>query len=249
MRKRMRRVLASVGIAVVAMTGVVRVSEAHHAVLRFNLEEMTAAANRIFVGRCISVDETEEMIAQGMLPVTRYTFEVEQAIKGRLPRQITFRQLGHPAHYATKGAISAHGKSATPDTFLHGMREYKPGDRLVLFLIPDYLGGKVTYPVGLYQGAFDVSQMPSGQRLVRNSINNLGLFTAPYNGTAMTDRDAKIVFPQRNEVAQSEAVRDLLRRRGAWPIEEFVDVVAHIMAAHGVERGAIVEGKRGAIQQ
>ena len=58
------------------------------------------------------------------------------------------------------------------------MSEYRVGDRVLLFLIPDYLDGKVTYPVGLYQGAFYVSTMPSGQELARNSINNLDLFTA-----------------------------------------------------------------------
>ncbi|HEU4388634.1 MAG TPA: hypothetical protein VFV34_12610 [Blastocatellia bacterium] len=248
MRKRIQRVLGAIITAALALTGAVPESCAHHAVLRFNLEEMTAAANRIFLGHCISVDETEEMIAQGILPVTRYTFEVEQAIKGRLPRRITFQQLGHPPHWAAKGTVSAHGMTATPDTFLHGMSDYKPGDRLVLFLIPDYLGGKVTYPVGLYQGAFVVSQMPSGQRLVRNGINNLGLLTAPYNGTAMREKDARVVLLQRNETAPGDSL-DLSRRRGAWPLDQFVKLVENIMAAHGVEHGTIVEGKRGAIQR
>src|SRR5215471_20943473 len=76
------------------------ITDAHHAVLRFNLEEMTSTADRIFVGRCMAIEETEEMIAQGKMPVTRYTFEVERAVKGKLPKQITFRQLGHPARRA-----------------------------------------------------------------------------------------------------------------------------------------------------
>src|SRR5262245_50995609 len=162
-----------------------RTIDAHHAVLRFNVEEMTTTANRIFVGRCLAVEENEEMIAQGMMPVTRYTFEVDRAIKGKLPRQIAFRQLGHPPHRALGkgGEMTMHGQVVTPGAFIHGMSAYHVGERVLLFLIPNYLGGKVTYPVGLYQGAFFVSRMPSGQELVRNSINNLGLFTAPYNGT------------------------------------------------------------------
>src|SRR5262245_12411362 len=74
---------------------------AHHAVLRSNLEEMTVAADRVFLGKCISVQETERMIAQGMMPVTDYTFQVERAIKGNLPSVVTFTQLGHAAGKAT----------------------------------------------------------------------------------------------------------------------------------------------------
>src|SRR5215472_16456924 len=89
-------------LAFVALTLLIatRALDAHHAVLRFNLEEMTATADRIFVGRCMAIEETEEMIAQGKMPVTLYTFEVERAVKGKLPKQITFRQLGHPARRA-----------------------------------------------------------------------------------------------------------------------------------------------------
>src|SRR6476660_4323988 len=90
--------LAAPGFAALAALLLPYAMNAHHAVLRFNLEEMTATADRIFVGRCLAVDEGEEMIAQGMMSVTRYTFEVERAVKGKLPRRITFRQLGHPAH-------------------------------------------------------------------------------------------------------------------------------------------------------
>src|SRR5215813_3166763 len=45
---------------------------AHHAVLRSNLEEMTVAADRVFLGKCIAVQETDRMIAQGMMAVTDY---------------------------------------------------------------------------------------------------------------------------------------------------------------------------------
>lgn len=220
---------------------------AHHLVLRFNLEEMTATADRVFVGRCAAVEETREMIAQGMMPVTRYTFEVERVIKGRVPRVLTFRQEGHRARIATGKAreMVMHGRVASPDTF-HGMSEYKIGDRVVLFLIPDYLGGKVTYPVGLYQGAFLVSDMPSGQRLVRNSINNLGLFTAPYNGWKLKAADARVVFPDRDDsIAGTSALgvdgAALVRKRGSLPLEDFLKLVEQIVAAHGGAKGALIQ--------
>jgi hypothetical protein len=226
-------------------------TDAHHAVLRFNIEEMTATADRIFVGRCLAVEETKEMIAQGMLPVTLYTFEVERAIKGKLPSRITVRQLGHPARRAVGkgGGITMHGRAVSPKTFLHGMTEYRVGDRMVLFLIPNYMGGKVTYPVGLYQGAFYVSEMPSGQKVVRNSINNLGLFTAPYNGTKMKESDARFIFPERGEVSLSGQSATLVRKRGALPMDDFLGLVEQIVVGQGGERGAITGAQKGAIRQ
>jgi hypothetical protein len=216
-------------------------------VLRFNLEEMTATADRVFLGRCVAVEETRELIAEGIMPVTRYTFEVERVIKGRVKRVLTFRQEGHRARIATgkNHEMVMHGRVASPDTF-HGMSEYNVGDRIVLFLIPDYLGGKVTYPVGLYQGAFFVSDMPSGQRLVRNSINNLGLFTAPYNGWRLKATEARVVFPDRdNAIADISAMgvdgAALVRKRGSLPLEDFLKVVEQIVAVHGGTKGALIQ--------
>ncbi|MFY9609501.1 MAG: hypothetical protein WAU45_12910 [Blastocatellia bacterium] len=219
---------------------------AHHMVLRFNLEEMTATADRVFLGRCIAVEETQEMIADGMMPVTRYTFEVERAIKGRVKRVLTFRQEGHRARIATgkKREMTMHGRVASPNTF-HGKSEYNLGDRIVLFLIPDYRGGKVTYPVGAYQGAFFVSAMPSGQQLVRNSINNLGLFTAPYNGWRLKSSDARVVFPDRDEPIADIATLGvdgaaLVRKRGSLPLEDFLRLVEQIVVAHG-GKGVVIQ--------
>lgn len=249
------RTLAAPAFAALAVLLWPYAMDAHHAVLRFNLEEMTATADRIFVGRCLAVDEAEEMIAQGMMPVTRYTFEVERAVKGKLPRRITFRQLGHPAHRALGkgGEMTMHGDAVSSSIFIHGMSVYGVGDRLLLFLIPDYLGGKVTYPVGLYQGAFYVSRMPSGRELARNSINNLGLFTAPYNGTGMSASAAKSIFPERdNPVANNQGLtfesQSVASKRGALPLASLLELVDQINGLHGGERGAIVLSGKGALQ-
>jgi len=221
--------------------------DAHHAVLRFNLEEMTATANRIFVGHCTAVEESHEMIAQGMMPVTRYVFEVERAIKGQVTRQITVEQLGHPSHRALGkgGEATMHGEVVTSKTIIHGMSAYQVGDRVLLFLIPNYLGGKVTYPVGLYQGAFFVTKMPSGDEFARNTINNMGLFTAPYNGTSMAPTDAKVVFPERESpLAEGHGLsvksQSLATKRGRLPLEDFLELIDRINVAHGGEKGSIV---------
>jgi hypothetical protein len=218
------------------------ISTGHHAVLRFNLEEMTETADRIFLGTCVDVVQTQEMIAQGMMPVTRYTFEVERVLNGQLGRRVTFRQLGHPSGRAFNkgGGITMHGQVVKPEAFIHGMSEYRVGDRLLLFLIPDYLGKKVTYPVGLYQGAFAVARMPSGQDLVRNSINNIGLFTAPYNGTKMKRADARLVFPEAGATPAAE-IESLAQKRGSLPLEQFIRVVEQIHSAHGGVKGALTQ--------
>src|SRR5262249_3321554 len=136
------RAVGSVAILLMSILGAIPTADAHHAVLRFNLEEMTATANRIFVGHCATVEETQEMIGQGMMPVTRYVFEVERAVKGQLPRQITVQQLGHPSHRALGkgGEVTMHGEAVTTKTIIHGMSSYQVGDRVLLFLIPNYLG-------------------------------------------------------------------------------------------------------------
>jgi hypothetical protein len=222
--------------------------DAHHAVLRFNIEEMTATADRVFIGRCISVTESEEMIAQGPTPITSFTFEVEQAIKGKLPRQITFRQLGH-----TSRRVSKESSIVKKGMIIHGMPGYRVGDRVVLFLIPNYSDGNVTYPVGVAQGAFFVAETASGGKTVRNGLNNLGLFTAPYNGTKMKERDARIIFPDRDTPMDSQGLsaqtEALVRKRGALPLESFVELVERIVVAHGDQRGEIVGAGKGAILQ
>ena len=240
-----------VSIAVVALilVSLVQQGTAHHAVLRFNLEEMVATADRVFIGVCVGAEDTTQFIAGGDLAVTRYTFDLERAIKGKLPRRLTFTQLGHRSQPATGkgGQITMHGRVVTPDT-IHGMGEYNVGDRMVLFLIPNYLGGSVTYPVGADQGAFKISRMPSGQELVRNNVNNLGLFTTAYNGYRMKETEAKMIFPDRDEPlanfqaqglsAQSET---LVRKRGALPLDSFVGLVEQIVAAHGEQKGSITQ--------
>jgi hypothetical protein len=256
MRQPWIRVFASsvlIGLALMIATGP---GDAHHAVLRFNLEEMTVTADRIFVGTCVAVEESVNTIAQGEMPVTSYTFEVERVVKGRLPRRLTFRQLGHPSHRAIGkgGELTSHGQAVNADRFIHGMGEYRPGDRVLLFLIPNYLGGRITYPVGLYQGAFFISRMPSGRELARNGINNLGLFTANYNGTAMARANARLIFPERDKPlpeAQglSAATQQLSVKRGALPLDALLELVDRINIAHGGERGRVASTPKGGVIQ
>lgn len=256
MYKRWIRVFVLLVTAAVVVSSGIPTTSAHHAVLRFNLEEMTEDANRIFVGQCIAVEETEEMIAQGTMAVTRYTFKVERAIKGKVPETITFRQIGHPARRAIGkgGEITMGGRAVTEKQFFHGMSEYRTGDRMVLFLVSNYMRGTLTRPVGLYQGAFEISRMPSGKELVRNGINNTGLLTAPYNGSAVKQSDARVIFPTSDtplikSPGASVQAGTLLSKRGALPLEAFLGLVEQIVTARGGEKGVIIDQGKGAVLQ
>jgi hypothetical protein len=228
-------------------------ARAHHAVLRSNLEEMTVAADRVFVGKCVAIQETTRMIAQGMMPVTDYTFQVERAIKGHLPSVLTFTQLGHAAKPATGkgGEITMHGQAVTPGSFIHGMSQYTVGERMLLFLVPESKEGKLTHPVGMDQGAFHIATLETGDQMVRNGINNLGLFTAPYTGTTLVRQQATTVFPEQDtpisagSVANAEA---LSHKKGALPLGDFVQLVDQINQSHGGRPGAIGSAKRGSVQ-
>jgi hypothetical protein len=212
----------------------------HHAVLRFNLEEMTLTADRVFIGRCVRVVETTDVIAQGRLPVTRYTFEVERALKGDLPGRITFTQLGHAGRPAKDG-VTIHGKAATRGLFLHGMSTYAVGERMMLFLIPSYQEGKLTYPVGLEQGAFRIEDGET-EVIARNNLNNIGLFDAPFNSPALRGGGAKVIRPEAREplagaAGLSPAARGLARRRGGLPVAALAELVGRIQDAHAPKGG------------
>jgi len=223
-------------IAAAVVVGSASVVEGHHAVLRFNLEEMTLTADRIFIGRCVAIDETTDTIAQGTLPVTRYTFDVEQVIKGDVPQRFTFTQLGHPQGPPAKTGLAMHGRAVTPAFALHGMSAYPIGARMMLFLIPNYQNGKLTYPVGLEQGAFEL-ESADGEVVARNNLNNLGLFDAPFNNAALQQGGATVIRPDAADPLAtgsglSAEARALPQTRGALPVGPLVEVVRKIHAAH-----------------
>jgi hypothetical protein len=233
--------------------GAWHVVEAHHAVLRFNLEEMTVTADRVFVGTCTGIQATRQFIAGGNLAVTRYTFNVEQVLKGELPAQFTYTQLGHPARPARSGELSSHGLAVERGLSLHGAAEFGVGDRLMMFLIPDYQNGHLTYPVGLDQGAFMLETDASGRVVARNDLNNLGLFTAPFNGTRLTERDARVVRPDNpttisRTVRMSDAARSLSEKRGALPLGPLIELVVRIHEEHGGTKGRVVGNQNGGRQ-
>jgi hypothetical protein len=211
---------------------------AHHAVLHFNLEEMSAVADRIFIGECIAVKETEEMIAKGIMPVTNYTFKISQTLKGQLPETYTFKQLGHRPRRPSGKKVEplVGGYVADPKSYVHGMSHYQVGDQLLLMLTPQYMNGQLTYPVGLYQGAFYITPTATGKLLVKNSINNRGLFTNPYTNFRKQASTGKIINPEADRPIltsklSAESVDRLMAKPGALPLEDLTSVLRTIVEA------------------
>jgi len=216
---------------------------AHHAVLRVNLEEMIAGSSRIFIGTCVDARETYEHFAQGSAPVTVYTFKVSEVIKGDVPTIFTFKQRGHRSRQGKprRGDVIIGGRVANPTTYFHGLSEYEVGDEVLLMLNPfAQSGDKLTSPVGLYQGAFYVSTMPSGKKMLRNSINNQGLFTAPFLGIHRSAAQAKFIRPGDSKAPiyslslKGTTPSSLVSKRGALPMDAFVNLVKQMVAAERV---------------
>ncbi|MBI4851771.1 MAG: hypothetical protein HY819_08250 [Acidobacteria bacterium] len=241
--KKLRYAFLAILLAVLFSTQMLT-SKAHHAVLQFNLEEMVATADKVFVGKCTNIKETEEMIAQGMMPVTYYTFAVSEKIKGDIPQTFTFKQLGHQPRKFNKNISGKEvmpmvggvgGRIADPDSFIvHGLSNYHIGEEMLLMLIPNYMGD-LTYPVGLYQGAFYITQTSKGKQIVKNSINNRGLFTNPYNNYSKSSDKAKVIHPEGGLEIPIIASRNsnqnfatLIGKPGALPLNDLTGLVRTI---------------------
>ncbi len=145
----------------------------HIVTLTYNLEQMVAAADRIFVGKVIDATEDYVSAAGGDLPVTVYTFEVEEVLSGVIEDTLTIRQIGHQS-----------------DPFGQGMPRYEVGKTVMLFLHADSQYG-LTSPVGLGQGAFQVKMDGPVKVSVSNSRRNRGLL----KGSARIDALFQAEFP------------------------------------------------------
>lgn len=108
-----------------------------------SVARMTASAARVFRGRCTAVAVGTIEVAGARVPVTTYTFRVDEHLKGRRRSTITFRQLGAP-----DGGPRDLGRLAE-------LPAYAPGSEYVLFLLPPGAAG-LTSPAGAAEGAFVV---------------------------------------------------------------------------------------------
>lgn len=129
-----------------------------------NLEEMTALADRIFLGRVVGIRRGFDDAAHR--PVTFTTFEVLRPVKGKLGQTVTIKTL----------ASAIPGQSA----LVAGMPTFRAGEETVLFLHGDSKLG-LTSPVGLYQGRLEV-RGESGTKVVRGPFHEQGLLRGVRTG-------------------------------------------------------------------
>jgi hypothetical protein len=133
-----------------------------------NLTDLTAKAERIFLGEVVSRTTGQDLLGH---PATVYTFRVEQGLKGTFSNTITIKQIGvaEPVEDPNTGVI----------TFpIDGIPVYEPGHRYLLFLNGTSTIG-FTSPVGGTYGAFAVS--PEGK--AANGFNNAGLLGGENSGS------------------------------------------------------------------
>lgn len=125
--------LSAVGCLLVAAHQVDAMS-----VRALSLEDLSRRADRIFLGQCLAVRETQNEVGQ---PVTEFRFKVVEAIKGVSGDEVTVRQLGG-------------GNGLVPS--------YAVGQEVLLFLHPESPAG-LTSPVGFRQGTFTVVRQGPNQ--------------------------------------------------------------------------------------
>jgi len=134
-----------------------------------NLDQMTKLSQRIFVGTCVAVEQAEQPLGSNVVPLTRYTFQVQETIKGGTGVTETVQQFGKMEGL---GAVI-------------GMPRYQEGGKYLLFLLPESEIG-LTSPVGLFQGAFQIAEDPeTGEVQATNGYNNLGLFKDMESGAGV----------------------------------------------------------------
>jgi len=161
-------------------------------VLLVDLDEMITRADRIFVGTCLSVRQGLISVGGGTLPMTMYTFEVSEPLKGLPPGQVTFKQVGLSSAQVHVLPEAAPGRTFQSPLHILGMPEYRPGDEVLLFLTAESSAG-LTAPVGLFQGAFFARKDAlSGKKFLSNGIQNAGLVPGRYGPFLFEDLLAQI---------------------------------------------------------
>lgn len=170
-----------------------------------NLKELVVTSERIFIGQCIAVQEGELKFPRGTIFYTEYTFQVSESIKGNVDGVITFKQYG-----------LAKPRQIDENTILYnrpvGMPVYNENEEYMLFLIGDSRLG-LTSPVGLYQGAFSITQDQLGRQVALNGASNRGLFKN------MSSDELSTLALTRTELTLAT------RTKGPFILNDFVSVV------------------------
>lgn len=178
-------------------------------VLQLNVEQLTALAEKVFAGRCLSVEAQKD--SSGRM-VQEVTFEVTEMIKGESTDKITFRQIVPPAEEERVGS------DVTVRGLFRELPQYEVGEEALIFLSKEGYSG-LTAPVGLHQGKFKVETEGSGQKQIVNGMGNRGLFIGWQKSSHL------------KAMTLNSQEKSLLKISGGEvPYSEFVSIVKKLVA-------------------
>lgn len=194
------------GVSIILL--LLSVSASALTVLQLNLEQLTALSEKVFVGRCVSVEPGKDDSNRSVQTVS---FEVSDVLKGEPAKTITFRQLGVEEagrEFGMKPSIRIQGLDRE-------IPRYEVGEEAVVFLSAPG-GSGLTAPVGLAQGKFTVFSK-GDLKTVMNRDGNRGLFIG-------SDKS-----PKMKSLSLTSAQRNLMKAGGGeLPYGDFISIVKQL---------------------
>jgi len=124
-------------------------------------------ADVAFTGTCVAAEPMAKRFgAKGNILATKYTFDVEDVIKGDVPASFTFTHLGGSRFAARQFRLA----------YIPGMPVFTAGKRYTVFLGSETaLGFRGVISLGV--GKFNFVEGPGGKVQVVNDYGNKSLFT------------------------------------------------------------------------
>lgn len=171
-------------------------------VLQLNLEQLTGLADKVFAGRCVSVEGEKDAMGRN---VTKVTFDVTENLKNTPEKQVTFRQIG----LVDGGDDIGMRGGAKIEGLDRDLPRYEAGEEAIVFLSAPGDSG-LTAPVGLSQGKFSVV-LDGASKSVVNGAGNRGLMigankSVKLKALATTSAGKKLTAKNGGEIPYSDFV-------------------------------------------
>lgn len=171
-------------------------------VLQLNLEQLTGLSDKVFAGRCVSVEGEKDAAGRN---VTKVTFDVTENLKNTPEKQVTFRQIG----LVDGGDDIGMRDGMRIEGLDRDLPRYEVGEEAIVFLSAPGNSG-LTAPVGLSQGKFSVVADGSARSVV-NGAGNRGLMigasqSPKLKALATTSAGKKLTANNGGEIPYSDFV-------------------------------------------
>jgi hypothetical protein len=163
-----RTLYAGVIAALVATTSPADATTVKH----LDLDKMTASAARVFRGTVVAIKPGSVAAGGGQVPTTTYRLRVVEAFKGTFPTTKDNVAYAEITMVGSPKVSTLRGNLVRLDTF-RDMPRLERGQDYLLFLTADSRV-RLTSPVGLAQGCFDIDTA-SPSEPTANRVGNRGL--------------------------------------------------------------------------